>query len=633
MIALKPNDAAAHANRALTLHQMRRFDEALAGYERVLALNPDDAETYCNRGVCLQELGRLEEALASHDRALALKPDFSVSLFNRGNVLKHFKRFDEALASYDGGIALKPDYPEAHCNRGIILKELMRTDDALASFDRAVSLKPDYAAAYYNRGALLQEMKQLDAAVASFDRAIALSSDDPKAYYSRGNALTELMRYDEAVASHDHAIALKPDYAEAYSNRGIALIEMERFDEALSSYDRGIALKPSDAEAYYNRGNLLNQLHRFDEAVGNYDRAIALKPGFAKAHYNCGIALMHQRDTAAAMDCYNRALQIDPDYADAHFNKSMLLLLAGDFEKGWDLYDWRWRKEQLSAKPLITGNPKWAAGGEKKRVLVWPEQGIGDELMFGSLLPELRMHCSKLIAKVDHRLIPLLARSMPEDLVFIPSHKAVDDGEFDEHVPMGDLCKYFRTSERTFELTRAGYIIDDRERTESIQGALRDRVSSDRKICGVSWRSRNEKTGAKRSLDLKAFIELLALDDFAFVSLQYGATDEEIETVKRDLGVDVLAYEGVDNFSDIDGLASLIQACDVVVSVDNSTVHLAGALGKDVRILLPYFPEWRWQLDRNDSPWYQSARLYRQESDGQWGPVFEKVRADLSRLD
>jgi hypothetical protein len=251
--------------------------------------------------------------------------------------------------------------------------------------------------------------------------------------------------------------------------------------------------------------------------------------------------------------------------------------------------------------------------------------------MFRAMLPEMLSLCSRLNVKVDVRLIPLLARPMATEITFVPSGAAVDENEYDEQIPTGSLCRYFRPQEVSFGRTRDGYISDDKGRTNSIRTALQRSGAFGNKRCGISWRSKNEQSGVNRSLTLKAFIDMLALPDVDFVSLEYGDTGEEIEQVRSESSVTVLSYKDVDNFHDIDGLASLIQACDFVVSVDNSTVHLAGALGKDTRVLLPFVPNWRWLMDRDDSPWYASVKLYRQGSDRNWSGVFESVRSDLAR--
>jgi tetratricopeptide (TPR) repeat protein len=574
---------------------MSRTSRSIADPEDRVAVTAINAQEKFRQAISLHKKGHLQQAQVLHEEILAADPNSADSLHLLGVICCQTGSPQKAVELIRGAIGVDPNNVAYHSSLGNVLQLLRQFEAAVASYDKAVELKEDYAEAHCNRGVALAELKQRDAAVASFDKAIAAKAEYASAHYNRANVLKELGQLDAAVASYDKAIALRPGYAEAYANRGIALQEMGRLDAAVSSFDEAIGLKADYAEAYSSRGFALQELRRIEAAGASYDQAINIRP----------------------------------DFADAKFNKSLLCLSRGDFESGWQLYDWRWRTEKFPSRPLITTRPKWTAGGEKKRVLVWAEQGIGDELMFSALLPEFRALCSTLIVRSDHRLIPLLMRSMPRDLVFVPSHQPLDENDFDEHLPMGDLCGLLRPNESAFAATRAGYLVDDSERTKSVRAELSGNKPSHQTVCGISWRSKNEKTGARRSFDLKTFFRLLALDGVKFVNLQYGSTAEEIAAVKRELGVDVLCCQGVDNFNDIDGLASLIQACDVVVSVDNSTVQLAGALGKDVRVLLPYFSDWRWLLDRDDSLWYQSARLYRQEADGQWAPVFQKLRADL----
>ena len=617
-------------SRAVSLHQQGNLLEAGQLYAEILKSNKTHVDALQLLGLIHHQTNNSAEAERLLAKAIRLSPKVAAFHYNYGLILHRLGRFGEAVQSYDRAIALKADYAEAHLNRGLSLQEFGQFDEALRSCDRAIALRPDFAEAHSARGSALQELRRLDEAVASFDRAIALNSDYVEAHYNRGNALNGLSRFDDALASYDCAVALKPDFAEAYCNRGAALKELKRFDEALASYDRAIALNPNYAEAYTNRGAVFKELRRFDEAIAGHERAIALKPDFADAHFNRGLALHDLNRFDEALASYDRAIRLNSDLAAALWNKCVTLLAVGDYENGWTLYDWRWTGEVATTMPLITSKPAWC-GVPHKRVLAWAEQGVGDELMFGALLPELQEISSRVIAKVDARLIPLFARSMPKEITFVANPGVVDEKDYDEHVALGGLCRYFRLSEASFGATRNGYLVDDKARTAVIRKTLMAEAAGKR-LCGISWRSTNAKTGSDRSLDLKTFVEMLPSDKLQFVSLQYGDTAEEIERVKSELGVTVLSYKDVDNFKDIDGLASLIQACDVVVSIDNTTVHLAGALGKDTRVLLPLIAEWRWLVDRDDSPWYASVKLYRQVRDRDWSVSFEKLKTDLSRL-
>jgi tetratricopeptide (TPR) repeat protein len=625
----KSNVVREKLSRAVSLHQQGNLMEAGRLYGEILKSNKTHVDALQLLGLIYHQTNNSVEAERLLGKAIRLDPKIASFHYNYGLILHRLGRFNEAVGAYDRAIALKADYAEAYLNRGLSLHELGQFDGALESCDRAIALRPDFVEAHSARGSALQSLTRLEEAVASFDRAIALSSDYVEAHYNRGNALNELSRFEEALASYDRAIMLKPDFAEAHSNRGTVLKELRRLDEALASCDRAIVLNPSYVEAISNRGSTLREMKRFDEALASLDRAIELGPGVAEAHSNRGTALKELKRFDEALASYDRAIAINPDLAHAHFSKGVLLLSTGSFRNSWHLYEWRWKIENYVSRPFVTSRPQWAGAGQK-RVVAWAEQGVGDEVMFGALLPELRQVSSEVIAKIDARLIPLFARSMP-GITFVANPDAVDENAYDEHAALGSLCRYFRLNESSFGATRNGYLVDDKAKTETIRKALTADAAG-KKLCGISWRSTNIKTGADRSLDLKAFVEMLPSDKLQFVSLQYGDTAGEIERVKSKLGVTVLSYKDVDNFKDIDGLASLIKACDVVVSVDNTTVHLSGALGQDTRVLLPVVAEWRWQVDRDDSPWYASVRLYRQVRDRDWTGPFEKVKADLSGL-
>jgi tetratricopeptide (TPR) repeat protein len=323
---------------AVICTQQRRFDEALASYDRALALRPDHAEALRNRGAALHALRRLDEALASYDRALALRPDYAEALYLRGNTLHALRRLDEALTSYDRALALRPDYAEALYNRGNTLHALRRFDEVLASYDRALALRPDYAEALYNRANTLHALRRLDEALASYDRALALRPDHAEAYNNRGNTLHALRRLDEALASYDRALALRPDYTEALYNRGNTLHALQRFAEALASYDRALALRPDHAEALSNRGNALHELKRFDEALASYDRALAVRPDYAEALYNRGNTLHERGDLRAALAHFRRALSLKPDLADAYNNMGNVLEELGQLREAQSAY-------------------------------------------------------------------------------------------------------------------------------------------------------------------------------------------------------------------------------------------------------------------------------------------------------
>jgi len=278
--------------------------------------------------------------------------------------------------------------------------------------------------------------------------------------------------------------------------------------------------------------------------------------------------------------------------------------------------------------PKLKTNRKIWNGAESCKLLVWAEQGLGDQIMYSGLLSDLNQNCKDFIVQVEPRLVKLLTRSFGDFCTFYPDNEPLPV-EYEKHIPMGSLCKYYRNDETDFKSSRFGFLKDDEDKTLKIKKDLSTLIPKKNKICGISWKSVSPKTGIHKTLSLKKFIQMLTLDGYSFLNLQYGDTKKEIEEVKNELGIDIISYEQIDNFSDIDGLTSLIQVCDTVVSVDNITCQLSGALGKEIHVILTYGSWWGWMVNRNDSPWYDSVHIYRQEENIAWPNLFKKIKQNL----
>jgi tetratricopeptide (TPR) repeat protein len=615
-ISIKPDYADAYFNRGIALRELRRVEEALASYDRAIALKSDYAEACYERAIALQGLERVEEALVSYDRAIAIKPDYVEAYSNRGVALQELKRLDEALASYDRAIEIKPAYAEAYSNRGNALRELNRLEEALASYDRAIAIKPDYAEAYFNRGNALRELKRMEEALASYDRAIAIKPGYAEAHSNRGSALQALKRAKEALASYDMAIAIKPDNAEAYSNRGVALQELKCAEDALASYDRAIAIKPDYAEAHSNRGNALRELKRSAEALASYDRAIAIKPDNAEAYSNRGVALQELKRLEEALASYDRAIAYKPDYAEAYLNKSLGLLLAGDLGRGWELYEWRWRYEQAARnfpQPLWLGEEDIVG----KTILLHAEQGLGDTIQFCRYAKLVKALGAKVILEAPKALLGLLNGLEGVDELMERGNALP---AFDFHCPLLSLPLAFKT-----DLTKIPspqpYLVASSQKLD--KWAQRLGAKSKPRV-GLVWSGNSaHKNDYNRSLTLQQLLPHLP-DCCEYVSLQKDVREGDRAVLEAS---SVKHYaEQLEDFTDT---AALCELMDLVISVDTSVGHLAGAIGKTTWILLPYSPDWRWLLNRNDSPWYGSMTLYRQDETREWPLVLKRMRGDM----
>ena len=508
--------------------------------------------------------------------------------------------------------------------QGLQLAEQQRFDEALAHFDKANALAPDFVDAWICRGIVLAHLGRLDEALASYDRVLALKPD-AEIFGNRGAALYRLGRFDEAAASYGNALALRPD-AETFNSRGAALYNLGRFDEALASYDSALALKPDYAEVFNSRGAALVKLARFDEALESIDRAIAFGSGSAEICQGIGLGFHHLGRLDDALACYDRALALEPDRADTRYNRAVTLLRTGDLARGFE--DYRWRFRIPGARP---SRPDWLAcpdwEGEPiagKRLVIFVEQGYGDTLQFVRYVPMAQALGAQVTLFVPPTLTRLLRASLPGVEVV---DRLPESAAFDYQAPMLCLPRIFRTTLDTIPAATP-YLLADPGATASWARRLAARpglTRPDLKV-GLVWAGgRAQSYDARRSLKLDQFAPLAAIPGIQFVSLQLGEPAEEAKAPPPGLVLADWAGE-INDFADT---AALIANLDLVITVDTSAAHLAGALNKPVWILSRHDGCWRWLMDRDDSPWYPTARLFHQPATGQWDPVVADVAAAL----
>lgn len=504
------------------------------------------------------------------------------------------KQFDLAERLYRQALALAPDRPSILNNLAAVLQQQGRLDEALACCERLMATRPDDAGAMTNYGNALAATGRHDEALRLFDLALRGNPEFTDALASRGGVLAELGRHAEALEDNRRAAALAPDRADIQSRLGNALVRAQLPEAAIAACDRALAIDPECADAVQNRANARLLLGRYSEALEDYARAQALSPG-------------HPRPL---------------------WNEALCRLLLGDFEGGWRHYGRGWEIGQRGRnKPQFT-QPAWDGQYVDGTLLVWGEQGIGDQMLYSSMLEEMQKHARQLLVAADGRLLPLLQRALPA-VRLISFDELPSLRDFDVQVAMGDLGAQLRRSWNSFPQQRRGFLKADSERARQ----LRMQLNPDGKLlCGISWRSSNAAVGELKSMSLPDLAGLIALPGVRCVDLQYGDTSAEHQALQRDAGLTITRVETIDNFNDIDGLAALIEACDIVVSVSNTTVHLAGALGKPTLVMLPYALGriWYWHEKGESSPWYPSCRLLRQVTAGDWAPVIAAAIAAVS---
>ncbi len=537
--------------------------------------------------VQLHQAGRLTEAETIYRRVLEAEPDHFSSLHLLGAIDLQRRDYAEAIRKIDAALKLNPTIAEAFNNRGTALRELKRFGEALTSHDKAIELKPDYAEAFNNRGNALLEMKRPGEALASYERAILLKPDYAEAFNNRGNTLLELARLDEALASFDQAIALNPRYAHAYNNRGNVLVELGRFHEALASHDKAIALKPDHAGAFFNRASILRELKRHDEASKSYHRAIALRP----------------------------------HYADALHGQATLNLLHGRYREGWPDFEWRWRLNHAAGPPAINA-PDWQGEDLAARhIAIYFELHFGDVIQFARYIPLLGERGASVTLIVPAKLIRLFQKLATPKVAVVAS---VDPrSRFDFKCALMSLPLRFGT-ELSSVPNRVPYLGAE----PNLIARWKSKLGDDGFKIGLSWQGKPQRTIDRRRFALADIAQLSHLPRVRLISLQKNEGVDQLEGLPVDCKVETLDDfdSGSDAFIDT---AAVMENLDLIITSDTSIAHLAGALGRPTWLALKYVPDWRWLLDRDDTPWYPTLRLFRQEAIGDWKSVFLKMEREL----
>jgi tetratricopeptide (TPR) repeat protein len=569
--------------------QRGRFDEAHRLISQAIKINPQSAKARSNLGLVLQHLGRPEQALASVEKALSIEPDNLLALNNRGHMLWQLKRPEEALGSLDRALAIKPDYADALCNRGNALADLRRLEEALVSYDQALAINPQDAPTLNNRGNVLWALERHEEALQSYDKALAISPDDLSTLKDRGAALLVLKRGEEALACFDRALAIKPGDPYLVFKRGSALVSANRYEEALECFDEAFAVAEGDAEALDDRGNVLAALQRHAEALASYDQALAIAPESAKAHWN----------------------------------RALTLLRIGDFDQGWKEYEWRWKVNASWVR--VHDFPQhllWLGDRliDGKTIVIHAEQGFGDTIQFVRYVPMVAALGAKVILEVQPQLKLLLSGVQGVN-------KIIGKGEelppFDCHCPLLSLPLALKIQLKTIPAVTP-YLSAAEERMAAWTSRL---PKSDRPRIGVVWAGNPEfVTDRMRSIGLAPLAPLFSLPGFQFVSIQKDLRAGDQEILRNHPDVIHLG----DKLADFGDTAAIMSLLDLIISSDTAPVHLAGALGRPVWILLDQHSDWRWMLNRDDNPWYPTARLFRQPKLGDWASVVGQVAAELS---
>lgn len=539
----------------------------------------------------------------------------------------------EAFDTYMDVIDVQPKFFDALHLAGVVLVQVGHYEKALHLLDRAKAITSNNHELQYNRANALFGLERYKEALQGYSRAIELRPNYALAFLGQSNVLTKLEAHEHAASSIDCAIKLMPDYELLFFNRGNIMDTLGKTDEAIRCFDRAIEIEPSYAQAWHNRANLLGLTKRFDEAKNGFKEAIRLNPQGYDAYVSLAATYLALQEFDDAIKTYELVIELSPENAVAHFGFSHCLLQLGQYDRAWDEYSWRWdTKNFKSRRKLLTTQPPWTPDKKPENLLIWAEQGVGDEIFWGTNFKAAQQLANKLTVQTDPRLIQLFSRSLP-DIQFVSSKEPVSQTAYDAHLPMGDLGQALKLNAQSIQKFAGPYLKADAAKAKKIRSEL---CPKGKKLCGVSWKSSNKDIGAKKSMRLEDLLTALRMPGVVFVNLQYGDVAQEIADLKAEHGIEILQYAEVDNFNDLDGLANLIEACDAVLTTSNSTAHLAGALNKETINLVSFGGAriWYWLNEVNSrSLWYPSVKLVEQERDDvDWSAAVNRAVKHLSGL-
>jgi len=586
---------------AISLHQDGQVRQAEQIYQQILQINSQDAEALHLLGVVALQAKKYEVAVELITQATKVDPKQSSFFNNLGIALIKQRKLEEAVQACQQAIKLQPDDAETHYNLGIALQKQERLEQALTAYQEAIKMQPDNAEIYNNLGVILWKQGKLE----------------------------------ESIRAYQKAIEIQPDFAGHYSNLGNVLQKQGKLEESIQSYQKAIEIQPDYAEPYNNLGNALREQGKLEESIQSYQKAIGIQPDYAEPHNNLGNALREQGKLEESIQSYQKAIGIQPDYAEPHNNLGQTLLLKGNLNQGWKEYEWRWQCKDFYLETRYFPQVWWDGSDlNGKLILVWAEQGVGDQIMFASMFDDLLRTKANIITDCDIRLIPLFERAFPK-IQFCPREnppvQQLFDIDIDYQIPIGSLGRWLRSRQNDFKIKNQSYLKACPEKTSKLKTKYK-KLADDKLLIGISWKSSNQNFGKAKSTPLEYWTSILSKQDCFFINLQYGDVRQEIEEyTSNKSNISIYLDDEIDPLKNLDDFAAQVSTLDLVISTSNATVHMAGALGKKVWNLLRYMPSWRWMLNRQDTPWYPSMRLLRQNKIRNWLGVFEEVEQSLDQ--
>ncbi len=567
--------------------------EAKKIYQDLLKLIPNHPEVLGNLGTIELQEGHLEIGISYLTQALKKNPTEIKFILNLANGFMELKKFDEALTYYDAAEKINPSFLNTLYNKARVLKYLDRIDEAILFLKKCLSIDSNNYHVLCDLAFLKNAQEEFQEAIDLYSKAININPKNFLTFYNRGIAFENSGKLNESLNDYNHVINENPFFEPALFNKCGIFTKQNNIEEALSLINHLLELDKGNITYYIEKAFIYEQIKNFDSAIS----------------------------------CYNQALVIDPNSKETKTKKGFCLLRNNQFQEGWILSENRWscpEKLKTSKPELINFNVV------NKKILIWAEQGVGDQIIFSSLFQEIFSTENIFYVSLDPRLINLYGRSFSwaKNVNFISQYDILDENLYDYQLPITSVGKFFRNSIQDFRFHPKAYLKSDKTHVEALRNKFK---KYPQKICGISWFSKNNLFGKEKSLSLDQLLPVLRQQDTIFVNLQYGDVSNEIKKISDQHGIEILSISDIDNFNDLDGLASLIDMCDYIVTTSNVTAHISGALCKTTFLMLPFSRGklWYWDNSTDRSLWYPSIEIFRASSLVEWDTAINNLSEKL----
>lgn len=574
--------------------------------------------------------GKLAEAKKIYQDLLKLIPNHPEVLGNLGTIELQEGNTNIGVSYITQALKTNPTEIKFIINLANGLLELKKFDEALTYYDAAEKINPNFLNNLYNKARALKYLGRIDEAILSLKKYLSIDSNNYLALCDLAFLKNDQQEYQEAIDLYTKAININPKQFLTFYNRGIAFENARQFDEALNDYNQVIKENSLFEPALFNKCGIFIKTNKIEEALNLINHLLAIDKENINYYIKKAFIYEQIQNYDLAIECYNRALSINPNSEDVKAMKSYCLLRNEQFQEGWILYENRWwdKVKLQTNKPEVIN-----FDGKNKKIFIWAEQGVGDQIIFSSLFQELFLSQNIFYVSLDPRLINLFVRSFSwaKNVHFISNNEILNEDLYDYQLPIASLGRFFRKSTQDFKFHLKAYIKSDMVQVETLKHKFKNYRQ---KICGISWLSKNKEIGREKSLYLNQLLPILRLQNTIFINLQYGDVSDEIRSILDQHGIEILSISDIDNFNDLDGFTSLVEVCDYIVTTGNVTAHIAGALNKKTYLILPFGHGkiWYWGGSSDHSLWYPSIEIIRSPSFGSWDIAINNLSKKLKVL-